>query len=76
MTIYEIEDVCNILKIGKNTAYELVRKKDLQAFKIHGVWKITDEALKHFIEHSYHLTDLPCIQNRRALPQINKSGLD
>ncbi len=49
MTIYEIEDICNLLKIGKSTAYELVRKKELQAFKIHGIWKITDTALSDYI---------------------------
>ena len=47
MTIYEIEDICNLLKIGKSTAYELVRKKELQAFKIHGIWKITDTSLSN-----------------------------
>lgn len=69
MTIYEIEDVCNILKIGKNTAYELVRTKELQAFKIHGIWKISEEALKHFIEHSYQPGELSGLQNTRALSQ-------
>lgn len=49
MIIYEIEDICDLLKIGKSTAYELVRKKELQAFKIHGVWKITDTALSNYI---------------------------
>ena len=49
MTIYEIEDICNLLKIGKSTAYELVRKKELQAFKIHGIWKITDTSLSNYI---------------------------
>lgn len=69
MIIYEIEDVCDILKIGKNTAYELVRKKELQAFKIHGVWKITEEALKHFIEHASQPGGLSGIQNARTLSQ-------
>jgi len=49
MTIYEIEDICELLKIGKSTAYELVRSKELIAFKIHGTWKITDKALEEYI---------------------------
>lgn len=49
MTIYEIEDICEMLKIGKSTAYELVRNKELEAFKIHGVWKVTDTALSEYI---------------------------
>lgn len=52
MIIYEIEDVCEMLKIGKNTAYELVRSKELKAFKIHGVWKIPEDALYNFIAKS------------------------
>ena len=52
MIIYEIEDVCKILKIGKNTAYELVRKKELSAFKLHGIWKITSEALNHYVNQA------------------------
>ena len=52
MTIYEIEDICDLLKIGKSTAYELVRNKELEAFKIHGVWKITDTALSDYIHEA------------------------
>lgn len=50
MTIYEIEDVCQILKIGKNTAYDLVRTKELQAFKIHGIWKIPQSSLENYLK--------------------------
>jgi len=49
MIIYEIEDICEILKIGKSTAYALVRKKELKAFKIHGIWKVTDTALSDYL---------------------------
>lgn len=52
MIIYEIEDICDILKIGKSTAYELVRKKELDAFKLHGVWKISEESLQDFVVKS------------------------
>lgn len=52
MEIYEIEDVCEILKIGKSTAYELVRQNELQAFKIHGVWKIPQNSITDFIYRS------------------------
>lgn len=52
MEIYEIEDLCEILKIGKSTAYELVRKKEIEAFKIHGVWKIPKNALTRYITQS------------------------
>lgn len=48
--IYEIEDVCQILKVGKNTAYNLVRSKELQAFKIHGIWKIPQFSLENYLK--------------------------
>ncbi len=49
MIIYEIEDICDLLKISKSTAYALVQKKELQAFKLHGIWKITDSALSDYL---------------------------
>ena len=49
MKIYEIEDLCEILKIGKSTAYHLVRNQEIQSFKLHGIWKITEEALISYI---------------------------
>lgn len=49
MVIYEIEDICDILKIGKSTAYDLVRKNELQAFKLHGIWKVTQKSLESYI---------------------------
>ncbi len=52
MIIYEIEDICEILKISKGTAYELVRKNELPAFKLHGIWKITEESLNRYILES------------------------
>lgn len=55
MEIYEIEDLCEMLKIGKNTAYDLVRKKEIDAFKIHGVWKITEDSLRRYISRSIQL---------------------
>lgn len=49
---FTIKIARNLLKIGKSTAYELVRKKELAAFKLHGIWKITEEALYDFINKS------------------------
>lgn len=52
MIIYEIEDICEILKIGKSTAYAMVRNGELDAFKLHGTWKISEEALIDFLAHT------------------------
>ena len=50
MEIYEIEDLCEMLKIGKSTAYDLVRKKEIEAFKIHGIWKIPKIAVEEYLK--------------------------
>jgi len=50
MKIYEIEDLCEILKIGKSTAYQLVRNQEIQSFKLHGIWKITEDALLKYLQ--------------------------
>lgn len=52
MTIYEIEDICEILKIGKSTAYKLVQQGELPAFKLHGVWKVTEKSLSEYLKNS------------------------
>jgi excisionase family DNA binding protein len=53
MIIYEINDLCALLRIGKSTAYALVREKEIPAFKIHGIWKITEDSLNKYIgQHS------------------------
>ena len=57
MEIYEIEDLCEILKIGKSTAYDLVRKKEIEAFKIRGVWKIPKIAVEEYLKKQARLID-------------------
>lgn len=52
MKIYEIEDICELLKIGKSTAYNLVRNQELPAFKLHGIWKISEQDIQNFINNS------------------------
>lgn len=53
--IYEIEDVCEILKIGKSTAYKLVRTNELKAFKIRGIWKVRAEDLNDNVVQSFSI---------------------
>lgn len=47
--ILEIEDVCDILNIGKNWAYRLLAEQKIQAFKIGRNWKIPKTALIDYI---------------------------
>ena len=44
-----IEELCNVLDIGKNSAYELLRKNQIKNFRIGKKYKITRDAVVDFI---------------------------
>ena len=44
-----IDELCEILSIGHNTAYALLKNKQIKAFKIGRVWKISRMAVEEFI---------------------------
>ena len=44
-----IEDLCDILHIGKNAAYRLLSEGELKSFRLGRVWKIPKIALMQFI---------------------------
>ena len=44
-----IDDLCEILSIGRNTAYTLLNSKKIKAFRIGRVWKIPRVAVEEFI---------------------------
>lgn len=44
-----IDDLCNILCIGRNTAYRLLKSNTLQAFKIGRIWKIPKKSIEEYI---------------------------
>lgn len=50
--ILTLEDVCEILNIGKNTAYRLLTNNQIHAFKIGHVWKIPRESINEYIKTS------------------------
>jgi excisionase family DNA binding protein len=52
--ILTLEDVCEILSIGKNTAYTMLNTKELQGFKIGHVWKIPKSSLESYITERCH----------------------
>lgn len=45
-----INDICCILKISRNTAYNLLSSKQLEGFKVGRIWKIPTENLRNYIE--------------------------
>ena len=44
-----IEDMCEMLHIGRNKAYELLRRGSLGGFKEGRVWKIPKFAVEDYI---------------------------
>lgn len=45
-----LEDLCEILTIGKSTAYHLLQTKQIKAFKIGRIWKIPRESVSEFVQ--------------------------
>lgn len=47
-----IEEVCDILAIGKNTAYRLLKNQEIAAFRIGRMWKVPRESVTNYIRNS------------------------
>ena len=45
-----LDDLCEMLSIGKNTAYRLLQTGQIHAFKIGRIWKIPRDAVSEFVE--------------------------
>lgn len=48
-SLITIDDLCEILSIGKNRAYDMLRKEEIKSFKIGKVWKIPRMAVDEYI---------------------------
>ena len=49
-----IDELCEILLIGKNTAYKLLNSNKLPAFKIGRIWKIPRSSIDVYIQNQIH----------------------
>ena len=47
--ILTIEELCEILMIGRNAAYSLLKDQRIPAFRIGKTWKIPKKALESYI---------------------------
>lgn len=47
--IMTIDEVCDVLMIGRNAVYKLLNSGSLKAFRIGRVWKIPKESVDAFI---------------------------
>lgn len=61
--LVEIDGLCSMLGIGKNTAYELLNNGDIDAFKIGTVWKIPRKSVEDFIERK-------CNERKKSMCKI------
>ena len=44
-----IDELCEMLTIGKNTAYSLLKSNQIHAFKIGRIWKIPRESVSEYV---------------------------
>ncbi len=49
--LISIEDLCDMLAIGKNTAYHLLNTNEIQAFRIGRSWKIPRQSVINYIKN-------------------------
>lgn len=54
--LISIDELCDILSIGRNSAYQLLNTKKIKAFRIGRVWKISRIAVEEFILSQSKLT--------------------
>ena len=50
-----IDELCEVLMIGKNTAYQLLTSGKIKSFRIGRAWKIPRESLDDFIKQQTNL---------------------
>lgn len=63
--VMEIDELCEILGIGKNTAYQLLNDQEIDAFKVGTVWKIPKKSVEEYI-------DRKCNERKKVMCEINK----
>lgn len=50
--IMTVDELCETLLIGKNTAYKLLISGELKGFRIGRIWKIPRDSLNEYIKQS------------------------
>ncbi len=63
--VMEIDGLCEMLGIGKNTAYQLLNDQEIDAFKVGTVWKIPKKSVEDYI-------DRKCKERKRTMCEIIK----
>lgn len=63
--IMEIDGLCSMLDIGKNTAYQLLNDGEIDAFKVGTVWKIPKKSVEEFVNRK-------CNERKKIMCEIAK----
>ncbi len=50
--LYTLDEVMDFLQTTRRTLYRYIKDGKLKAVKVGGRWKVTDEALKDFLQMS------------------------
>lgn len=50
--IMTVDELCETLLIGKNTAYKLLISGELKGFRIGRIWKIPRDSLNEYIKQA------------------------
>lgn len=61
--IMEIDGLCEVLGIGKNSAYQLLNNQEIDAFKVGTVWKIPKKSVEEYIERK-------CNERKKVMCEI------
>lgn len=54
-TLVSIEDLCQMLDIGKNSAYDLLKHKQLKSFRIGKKYKIPKQSVEEYVREKARL---------------------
>ncbi len=53
--VISVKELCEILRIGRNRAYELLQTKQIKGFQIGRPWKIPKSAVEEFLMNASKL---------------------
>lgn len=68
--VYTISEVEKKLKVSKLSVYRYIRANQLKAVKVGKSWRITEEALKDFLERG---TERGYLKKLEPAPQLSES---
>lgn len=49
-SLMTLEELCDVLMIGKNAAYRLLKEGKIKAFRIGRIWKIPRSSLAEYLK--------------------------